>query len=280
MYPNVWSSAQVKSPIPITSASVKIVAEIHSSRVGHVTRRNSAMTPRKKSAPPSADARRFAVARLRPIALFFCSLMYSPSLSRVFWQGGQDSNPQPLALEANALPIELPPYATLGTALPLPRLTMGTMATTETAVLAQFEPLRRLLLVLLRVVIPALALRAGQHYDHAILLFCHFPRPRRRTSKTDPAVRSTSHATTAAPGTQGAESRQARSYRGRYRRAKNHLTRGGYRRRTGGSWKRRPAASMPQRCAALWAGGSGGRRCRRPRLPSCARAESNRQPWA
>jgi hypothetical protein len=47
------------------------------------------------------------------------------------------------------------------------------MAAAKTAVLAQFEPFRRFLFVLLRVVIPALALRA-RHYDHhAVLFFCH-----------------------------------------------------------------------------------------------------------
>ena len=50
---------------------------------------------------------------------------------------------------------------------------MGTVATAEPAILAQLKPIRRLLLIFLRIVIAALALGA-RHYDHyAILFFRH-----------------------------------------------------------------------------------------------------------
>ena len=90
--------------MPTTSAIVSIVAEIHSSRVGQVTRRSSAMTPRTKS-PPAIDW-----------AVLFCCSFTKGSLpcchpERVEgWQGGQDSNLQQLVLETRTLPIELPPY--------------------------------------------------------------------------------------------------------------------------------------------------------------------------
>jgi hypothetical protein len=51
------------------------------------------------------------------------------------------------------------------------------MAAAEPAILAQFEALGGLLLVLLRVIVPALALRARHHDHHAILFFSHDPLP-------------------------------------------------------------------------------------------------------
>jgi hypothetical protein len=48
------------------------------------------------------------------------------------------------------------------------------MAAAKTAVLAQLEPFCRLLLIFLRIVVAALALRARQNDHYAILFFCHF----------------------------------------------------------------------------------------------------------
>jgi hypothetical protein len=84
-------------PMPTTSATVSTVAEIHSSRVGHVTRRSSAMTLRIKSVPAIDWA-----------VLFCCS--FTNGFTFENWQGGQDSNLQQLVLETRTLPIELPPY--------------------------------------------------------------------------------------------------------------------------------------------------------------------------
>src|SRR5580704_2231374 len=103
--PNSWSRTKVYKPMLTTSATVRIVAEIHSSRVGQVTRRSSAITLRIKS-PPARDW-----------AAFFCCSFTKGSLPKTCtlslskgWQGGQDSNLQQLVLETRTLPIELPPY--------------------------------------------------------------------------------------------------------------------------------------------------------------------------
>ena len=96
-HPNNWSRTNVNKPIPTTNAIVKIVAETHSSRVGQVTRRNSAITPRTKSCPTTRWA-----------AFDFCS--FTKGCLPKIWQGGQDSNLQPAVLETAALPIAPPPY--------------------------------------------------------------------------------------------------------------------------------------------------------------------------
>jgi hypothetical protein len=138
--------------MPTTKAIVSTVADIHSSRVGQVTRRSSAITPRMKSPPAIAWA-------------FFCSFTKGSLLS---WQGGQDSNLQPAVLETAALPITPPPFS-------LSRFPVGTMTATPTAILAQLQPVGRLLLVLLCVVVAAFALAARHHYHHAVLFFGQFP---------------------------------------------------------------------------------------------------------
>jgi hypothetical protein len=51
---------------------------------------------------------------------------------------------------------------------------MRLMATAEAAILAQLHTVGGLLLVFLRVVIAAFALRARHHDHHAILFFSHF----------------------------------------------------------------------------------------------------------
>jgi hypothetical protein len=61
---------------------------------------------------------------------------------------------------------------------------MGFMAAAEAAILAQLEPFRGLLLVLLRVVIPAFALGARHDDHHAILFLGHVPLPH-NVNKTD-----------------------------------------------------------------------------------------------
>lgn len=48
------------------------------------------------------------------------------------------------------------------------------MAAAEAAVLVELQPVGRLLFVLLRVVVAALALGAGHDHHHAILFFSHF----------------------------------------------------------------------------------------------------------
>jgi hypothetical protein len=47
------------------------------------------------------------------------------------------------------------------------------MAAAKAAVLAQFEPFRRFLLIFLRIVVAALALRACHNDHHAVLFFRH-----------------------------------------------------------------------------------------------------------
>jgi hypothetical protein len=49
------------------------------------------------------------------------------------------------------------------------------MAAAEPAVFAEFEPIGGLLLVLLRVVVATLALRAGHRNHHALLFLGHCP---------------------------------------------------------------------------------------------------------
>jgi hypothetical protein len=49
------------------------------------------------------------------------------------------------------------------------------MAAAEPAVFAEFEPIGGLLLVLLRVVVATLALRAGHRDHHALFFLRHFP---------------------------------------------------------------------------------------------------------
>ncbi len=55
----------------------------------------------------------------------------------------------------------------------LPRLAVGTVATAEAAILAEFQPFRGLLFILLRVIVAPLALRAGEDDHHAILFLGH-----------------------------------------------------------------------------------------------------------
>jgi hypothetical protein len=86
------------------------------------------------------------------------------------WQGGQDSNLQPTVLETATLPIELPPFGWGSTLLGFP---VSFVTAAKAAVLAQLEPVGGVLFVFERVVVPALALRAGHRYHHAVLFFCH-----------------------------------------------------------------------------------------------------------
>ena len=53
------------------------------------------------------------------------------------------------------------------------RFPMGTVTAAPAAILAQLEPPGRLLLVLERVVVSALALGAGHRYHHAVFFLCH-----------------------------------------------------------------------------------------------------------
>jgi hypothetical protein len=55
---------------------------------------------------------------------------------------------------------------------------MGTVAPAPAAILAQLEPIGRLLLIFLRVVVATFALSAGHHDHHAILFFSHLSLPR------------------------------------------------------------------------------------------------------
>ena len=50
---------------------------------------------------------------------------------------------------------------------------MGVVAAAEAAILAELQAIRGLLLVFLRVVVPALAVRARHHDHHAILFLRH-----------------------------------------------------------------------------------------------------------
>jgi hypothetical protein len=50
---------------------------------------------------------------------------------------------------------------------------MRSMAAAEPAVFAEFEPIRRMLLIFLRVVVATLALGACHNDHYAILFFCH-----------------------------------------------------------------------------------------------------------
>jgi len=50
---------------------------------------------------------------------------------------------------------------------------VGTVTAAETAILAQFQPVGRLLLIFLRVVIAAFTLSARHDNHYAILFFCH-----------------------------------------------------------------------------------------------------------
>ncbi len=47
------------------------------------------------------------------------------------------------------------------------------MAAAKAAVLAKLEPIGRVLFILERVVVPALALGAGHRYHHAVFFLCH-----------------------------------------------------------------------------------------------------------
>jgi hypothetical protein len=57
-------------------------------------------------------------------------------------------------------------------------LAVRTVAAAEPAILAQLQPFRGFLFVLLRVVVATLALGASHHDHHAILFFCHSSVPR------------------------------------------------------------------------------------------------------
>jgi hypothetical protein len=50
---------------------------------------------------------------------------------------------------------------------------MGLVTAAEAAVFAELQPVRGLLLIFLRVVVPALALGARQNDHHARFFFCH-----------------------------------------------------------------------------------------------------------
>jgi hypothetical protein len=50
---------------------------------------------------------------------------------------------------------------------------VGLVTAAKAAVLAQLEPVGRVLFVFERVVVSALALGAGHRYHHAVLFFCH-----------------------------------------------------------------------------------------------------------
>jgi hypothetical protein len=52
---------------------------------------------------------------------------------------------------------------------------VGTVATTEPAVLAQLEPVGGFLLVLLRIVVATLAFRAGHRDPHTRFFLRHYP---------------------------------------------------------------------------------------------------------
>ena len=106
---------------------------------------------------------------------------------QVSWQVRRDSNPQPSVLETDALPIELLTCkhgfqfsvfglqcAELLRNVPEPetedrrtllRFLVRRVLPAEPAVLAELQPLRRLLLVLRRAVVPALAVAARQMND-------------------------------------------------------------------------------------------------------------------
>jgi hypothetical protein len=54
------------------------------------------------------------------------------------------------------------------------RFPVGTMAAAEAAIFRKFQAIRVVLLVFLRVVIPALAFLTRQDDHHSVLFFCHF----------------------------------------------------------------------------------------------------------
>jgi hypothetical protein len=64
---------------------------------------------------------------------------------------------------------------------------MGPMAATESAIFAEFEPLRGLLLVFLRVIVPALTFRTRHHDHHARLFLGHPLLPLRRSRRGIPS---------------------------------------------------------------------------------------------
>src|ERR1700676_49799 len=172
---------------------VSAVAAIHSSRVGHVTRRISVTTPRTKSCVRCALAARCAgVTGRAPGRL---GLDFIMPFTAEAWQGGQDSNLQPAVLETAALPIAPPPsrvrqanppyrtavrqqimsvsWARLKELDRLLGFAVRFVAPAEAAILAQLEPLAGLLLVLEGVVVAPLALGASHRNHHPGLFFRH-----------------------------------------------------------------------------------------------------------
>src|SRR3954452_24131392 len=78
------------------------------------------------------------------------------------WQARRESNPQPPVLETGALPIELLAYTFIRQLL---RSFVSRVFPTEAAVLAEFQPLGRLLLVLRRAVVAPLTFEAREADD-------------------------------------------------------------------------------------------------------------------
>ena len=76
------------------------------------------------------------------------------------WQGRQESNPQPTVLETATLPIELHPYPI--TSLTLLCFFVYGMFLAKLAILAQFNTIRIVFLVLIGLIVALFAFRTSQ----------------------------------------------------------------------------------------------------------------------
>src|SRR5512133_1036469 len=141
-------------------------------RDGHTTRRNSVRTllkylpKRAKMFGLAAPLLTFAICShlLRPDcgAAIWCHGVPWPNC---LWQGRRDSNPQHPVLETGALPLELLPCVLDASAQRLPSLFVQRVRLAPLAVLLVLDALGIVLLVLVRRVVPALALSAGQRHE-------------------------------------------------------------------------------------------------------------------
>ena len=168
-----------------TSGSRPRVVAYTSRRDGHVTRRISLRTSVKNvrllshqpRMPPSVVLTGAGLTCSRVLIRCHPERRRPSRPAFAAWQVRRDSNPQPPVLETGALPIELLTYSTSGLgsgfsaltdAEPRPepealfRLLVRRVLPAEATELAELEPLGRLLLVLRRAVVPALAVAARQ----------------------------------------------------------------------------------------------------------------------
>src|ERR1700686_1697366 len=184
--PKSSSIEYVYSPTTATNATVSTVAEIHSCRVGHVTRRISATRPRRNCSVRAVRAARSPEPGREPppVGLFISCVLLLGKIGRAdrtrtcnrrFWR--------PQLYQLSYRPIWR-----------LFRFTVGPVAAAKPAVLGKLEPIAGVLLVFLRVVVPPLTLVACQHYHHAVLFFRHARSPgpgstsKRRTRSPSRAI--------------------------------------------------------------------------------------------